>query len=283
MDDASFIRYLSSKKSVDDRSLNSRVWEGLLSRVKRHPRVLEIGGGIGTMIQRVAEEGRLSPASWTMIDAQPALVETARTRVGRDAPFPAELVVSELDAFLRGNGGKGAGPFDLVVANAFLDLVDTRTTLPRLLPLVERGGLFYFSINFDGLTSLEPEIDRAVDELIIDTYHRTMDERMTGGVPSGDSRCGRHLLTLLPQSGYEILEAGASDWIVHPAGSGYQADEAYFLGCILTFFEESLAGRPEIAANDLSDWLSLRRAQLARGELVFMAHQVDILAARPKG
>ena len=286
MDSASFIRYLAAKRSVDDRALNRRVWDAMLAAVGdppagaqpgggHGPRVLELGGGIGTMIDRVAEEGRLLPASWTMIDEQPALIARARERLGKAPPFPLELIAIGLDAYLAAP----FRPFDLVMANAFLDLLDPPRVLPRMTALCRPGGLFLFSITFDGFTAFEPEIDRDLDTRITELYHRTMDERISGGKRSGDSRCGRHLLSLLPQCGCTIMAAGSSDWIVYPSSGQYAADERFFLGCILGFFEESLSARPEMDRPTLHTWLRTRREQLARAELVFMAHQLDVLAS----
>ena len=69
MTEASFIRYLAAKRTVDDRALNRRVWDAMVSAAGGgSPRVLEIGGGIGTMIQRVIDDGRLAPRSWTLME-----------------------------------------------------------------------------------------------------------------------------------------------------------------------------------------------------------------------
>ena len=72
--------------------------------------------------------------------------------------------------------------------------------------------------------------------------------------------------------------AGASDWVVHSINGKYPADEKYFLFFILHFFEESLTGHKELDGNAFADWLSKRRAQIERGELVYIAHQMDFLA-----
>jgi hypothetical protein len=276
MEEKAFIRYLASKKSVDDRSLNRRVWNAMIERLgKLAPRVLELGGGIGTMVERAAGDPLLNPRSWTLVDSQPRLVDEARRRCAGKVPFALELLAADVHDFIA----TSRDAFDLVIANAFLDLFDPPGLLPLIRPCALPGGCFLFSITFDGLTAWEPEIDPSLDAKIIDLYHRTMDERLVGGKPSGDSRCGRHLLTLLPRCGYRILEAGSSDWLVIPRDGGYPADERYFLECMLGFFEESLAGRPELDGRELSRWLEARRAQLAAGELVFMAHQLDVLAA----
>ncbi|MGQ0601957.1 MAG: hypothetical protein ACT4QE_09710, partial [Anaerolineales bacterium] len=54
----SFERYLTAKKTVDDRALNAHVWETLARALPAGPvRVLEVGCGIGAMVERVLERG----------------------------------------------------------------------------------------------------------------------------------------------------------------------------------------------------------------------------------
>jgi len=163
-------------------------------------------------------------------------------------------------------------PADLLIAHAFLDLLPMPESMPKLLSLTK--DLAWLTINFDGVTSLEPVIDTALDQQIERLYHATMDARPTGG----DSRAGRHLFSHLRMAGANVLAAGASDWVVHSVNGKYPADEAYFLHFILHFFEESLTGHAELDAADFINWLKERRAQVERGELVYIAHQVDFLA-----
>jgi hypothetical protein len=127
------------------------------------------------------------------------------------------------------------------------------------------------------VTIFEPPVDPQFEAQVEALYHRSMDERLTGGVPSGDSRTGRHLFTYLRQVGAEILAAGASDWVVYPRAGGYPVDEAYFLDFILHFFESSLASHPQLDQSRFARWLVARRAQVAAGELVYIVHQMDFL------
>jgi len=144
-------------------------------------------------------------------------------------------------------------------------------SLPKLLSLTKE--LAWLTINFDGVTSLEPIVDAKLDAKIEGLYHETMDTRATGG----DSKSGRHLFGHLRDAGVEIVAAGASDWVVYARDGKYPDDEEYFLHFILHFFEESLAGSAELDAVAFADWMKKRRVQIEHGELVYIAHQMDFL------
>ncbi|WP_374687732.1 class I SAM-dependent methyltransferase [Promineifilum sp.] len=273
----SFTRYLAAKRTVDDRALNDHVWRTLRAALPAGPPdILEVGAGAGAMVERLAERGLLDAGGrYTAIDADPANVEEmARRLPARSLPVALELEAIDLYDFARRERGRRA--WDLLVAHAVLDLLDAPRALPALFALLRPGGLFYFSINFDGLTILEPPVDPAFDEQVVALYHQTMDERRVSGRPSGDSRSGRRLLSQLPAAGGTILAAGSSDWVVLPRDGRYPADEAYFLHHLLHFFEHSLTGRPELDAARLAGWLARRHAQVEAAELIFIAHQLDI-------
>ena len=70
-----FIRYLAAKKGLDDRSLNRHVWDTLAQTLRDRPesaplRVLEVGCGIGTMVERLLDRGLLTRAAYTGIDGE---------------------------------------------------------------------------------------------------------------------------------------------------------------------------------------------------------------------
>ena len=294
----SFQRYLAAKKSLDDRSLNRRVWNTLIKEVKQKEpplRILEIGAGIGAMIERVVEWDLLSNASYSAIDWHPQNLQFANNRLAQwanqrglifeqvsedrlllHAPGThIEVEFKPIDFYDIDKGLNTGCRYDLVIAHAFLDLVDISHALPVLFDMIDAGGLFYFSINFDGLTILEPPFDREFDELLLRIYHRNMDERRIDGKPSGDSRAGRHLFAQIRQLGVDILEIGASDWVVYPRSGLYLDDEAYFLHFIIHTIHSSLDGNSQINREDLQHWVDKRHQQIERGELVYIAHQLD--------
>lgn len=245
------------------------------------------------MIERMLDEGLLDSAIYVAVDQMEENRIHARKRMrawaanhcmifvehsvdrweisGRDKRI--EIVFKNEDFFDLASGEKGR--FDLIIANAFLDLVDIQLTLPMMAGLLEKGGLFYFTINFDGLTVLEPAIDEELDELILRQYHKTMDERMVEGKRSGDSRAGRHLFTCLKEAGMQILDAGSSDWVVFAGPNGYRPDETYFLHFIIDNIGQALQDCPELDSGRLNDWISRRHNQVDNNELVYIAHQID--------
>ncbi len=303
--DYTFERYLAAKKSVDDRALNAHVWQALAQQLgeANEPaaplRILEIGAGIGTMVERMLERGIFTYAEYDAIDAEPANIAAARARLKvwasthAGVAVPADkqiriwtdlgerrtdLSLEACDAFDYLQRPAIASRYDLVVAHAFLDLVDTAHVLPLLHAALKPGGLLYATINFDGVTSFEPSVDPALDAQIERLYHASMDERVTDGRPSGDSRTGRHLIPHLNQAGFDVLAAGASDWVVHGRNSRYPDDEAYFLHFIVNTVDGALAGHAGLDDEDFAAWVEARHAQIERGELVYIAHQLDMLA-----
>jgi hypothetical protein len=151
--------------------------------------------------------------------------------------------------------------------------------LPGLLGLLEAGGVYWFTINFDGESIFQP--DHPCDDDVLGAYHRTMDARVRYGQPAGESRTGRHLFRHLRAAGAPPLSAGSSDWVVHAGPDGsYPDDEACFLDNILQTIQDACADGT--APAHLADWLAARRLQLAGGELIYIAHQIDVAGRSPR-
>jgi hypothetical protein len=91
------------------------------------------------------------------------------------------------------------------------------------------------------------------------------------------------LLQEIPRSGARLLGAGSSDWVVLPSGDGrrYPDDEGYFLHHILHTVAAALCGSTAIDAAAFAGWLYARRAEIDRGELVYMTHQLDVFGRAP--
>ena len=298
-----YSHYLLCKRTVDDRALNRHVLERLrqeLASPGREPlSVLEIGGGLGTMVARLVDWHLVKRAEYLLVDVDAQLIADARAWLAAwakarglacaaepravriqgetDIDVTVRFVHAEIGDFLGDSANLPRA--HLLVANAFLDLVDVPAILPRLLGLLDDNGLAWFTLNFDGETILEP--GHPDDTLFMRVYHRSMDGRVRHGRPAGDSRSGRHLFAHLRQAGASLLAAGASDWVVHAESTGYPDAEAEFLHQILDTIVTELGRHPEIPSDALAAWADLRRQQIDRRELVYIAHQLDVLGRGP--
>jgi SAM-dependent methyltransferase len=291
-----YARYLAAKATVDDRALNRHV----LAELRRltpagAPRVLEVGAGLGTMVARLTDWAAVVAGEYILLDADRQLLDCSRRwlrdwaaarglrcdtlpdglRVG---DLRVRLLHAELGSYLENAHSASA---DVLIANAILDLVDVPAVLPGLLRLLIPGGAYWFTINYDGESIFEP--GHPHDDQIMQAYHRDMDERFRFGRPAGESRTGRHLFHHLRAAGAPAMAAGSSDWVVHAGPDGtYAGDEAYFLRSILNTIQNALRNRQDrVEPADLADWLAERGRQLAAGELVYIAHQLDFVGRSP--
>ena len=291
-----YARYLAAKTTVDDRALNRHV----LAELRRlmpagAPRILEVGAGLGTMVARLMDWGAVGAGEYILLDADRQLLGSSRrwlrdwaaARGLRCDPLPdglqlgdlrVRLVHAELGSYLEAADGARA---DVLIANAVLDLVEVSALLPDLLRLLVPGGVYWLTINYDGESIFAPSHPH--DDRVMRAYHRDMDERIRYGRPAGESRTGRRLFHYLRDAGAPALAAGSSDWVVHPAADGsYPADEAYFLHSILSTIRDALRNRQDqVEPAELAGWLAERGRQLAAGELVYIAHQLDFAGRSP--
>jgi SAM-dependent methyltransferase len=291
-----YARYLAAKTTVDDRALNRHV----LAELRRltpagAPRVLEVGAGLGTMVARLLDWGVVDAGEYILLDTERELLDQSRrwlcdwaaARGLRSDPLPdglqmgnlrVRLVHAELGSYVEAAHGALA---DVLIANAVLDLVDVPAILPGLLRLLVPGGVYWFTINYDGMSIFMP--DHPLDDQVMQAYHRDMDERVRYGRPAGESRTGRHLFHYLRAAGAPALAAGSSDWVVSAGPDGnYPGDEAYFLRSILSTIKNALRSRHDrVEPADLDNWLAVRGRQLAAGELVYIAHQLDFAGRSP--
>jgi hypothetical protein len=284
--DYSFPHYLLSKRTVDDRALNKDVLHALQFHLTSEPvSIIEVG---------LVDWHILCTGEYVLVDEMAENIAYARDwipqwateaglaveRVGHnqlhlcsyDRDIRVRLEHADVFDFILRN----EKPADVLIAHAFLDLLPMPESLEKL--LLQTKGLAWLTINFDGVSTFQPEIDAHLDTSMERLYHASMDNRVTGG----DSRTGRKLFNYLRKAGTEILAAGASDWVVYANAREYPADEKYFLQFILHFFEEALEDCEELDPLVLQGWLARRHEQIECGELVYIAHQMDFLV-RKKG
>jgi SAM-dependent methyltransferase len=261
----SYPRYLEAKRSVDDRALNRGVLQSvrgsLATRGAAPLRVLEIGGGTGSMVRRLAAWDVLKNTDYTLVDRD----EESLAALPPQAPegFALRPIHSDITEFLKATDEH----FDLVIAHAVLDLIDLEEFLPLLWSRCAAGARYWFTINFDGESVFMPK--RPQDAAIWQAYHESMNRR------PGSCHAGRKLFEQLPGSGARIEAAGSSDWVVHANDGVYKQDEAYFLHHIVYTIDNELRRTPPVDSSEFARWIVERHEQIDRGEMVYIAHQLD--------
>ncbi|WP_136686538.1 class I SAM-dependent methyltransferase [Halorhabdus amylolytica] len=275
-------RYLEAKRSLDDRSRSPRVRERLLSALPSEPRILDVGCGTGTMVPGLLEWG-IDTGTYRGVDGDAGVIDFARDvrpaelrRAGHGVTVcDRGFSVEDLSVTYETGDALGtlerAEDVDLIVAQAFADLVSISELLAGVESALAPGGLAYLPITFDGGTIFQP--DHPVDEEVEAAYHAAIDAE-----PGRDVHAGRHLADASRRADGDLLAMAASDWVLRPRDGIYPADEAYFLDAILGFVQTALSDGT-VAEGD--DWLAARRQQLADGRLTYIAHQYDLLYRGP--
>lgn len=293
-----FAEFLTAKRTVEDRALNSAVFERFASELgacsgSDPVRIVEIGAGTGSMIARLAEWNALpSTVSYRAVDIDADTIDTAHQQLPEQLTAAGYTVDRTTDGLIasRQEGGTDqrlelsfevddgfsiTDEADAVIASAVLDLVDLDPTLQDLKGILNDGGLLYAPITFNGRTSFTPvdPFDGKIERL----YHRHMDEVRE---QPGSSRAGQQLVTALPAAGYRVLDAGGSDWVIRPVDGAYPAAESTVLRHLLATIDNALTDYPPevLSPRTRTEWIETRTEQLQRGDLTLVAHHLDVLA-----
>lgn len=272
--------YLGAKKEVDQRSLNLRVWNRFIQELEKgfHPtKILDLGAGNGSFLERLLKHTELRDFEYVPLDADRELLDnllhTQDQELLRRRGIRIRPIQARIETFLEQHNQS----WDLLISNAFFDLINLDQWGPSLFSLVQPGGLFYSTLLFDGVTTFLPPLDPKTDLLVEEMYHQSMQGRGQSG-----SRAGRTLLAKLLSSDLTVLEAGPSDWVIYAHQGSYTEGEQQLLEAILDFhqsvFEEN-GSDPELQ-RVFPEWIYQRRAQLIKGELVLLTHQWDLLAKK---
>lgn len=301
-----FQRYLAAKRSVDDRALNRRVLDRLADEVATHDsdrlRVVEVGAGVGATVERLLGADWLPDSvEYVAVDLRESNRAVARQRLPERAAAMGYAVRERDDESLvltRGqrrvvlqfavddvfeylaDADADAEALDLVVAQAFADLVDPAKALAAFRDALAPGGLVYLPITFDAETAFETVgepgsgasgIDPEFENRLLDRFHAHLDE-------AGESRAGRRLVALASgRDDSELVAVGGSDWVVRPRDGAYPADEAYFLRCVVDMIGGAVRDDDRLDSSRVDNWVERRKTHVSAGELVYVAHQLDLL------
>ena len=295
-----FTKYLEAKFGIDSHSINVRVREALQRRVEDREllEVLDVGCGTGASLRRLAEI-TTGVVDYTGLDSAAnnrtsANEATKFWAIGEGyelAPRHDETVASREDRSLTYRFATGdlfdppesivGGSFDLVTAHALLDVLPLSAAVVALRSRLSPGGLLYSAINYDGRTTLVPSLHtkemNEFEELLLQTYDRSMDQRVVNGLKVGGSRTGTRLFDVLKSNGFSIAAFGASDWSICPVEGAYQSGERLCIESIIRMIGAEGERHSVTAVPALANWFAERIGHLSSGTLGLIVHQTDIL------
>ncbi|GAA0213913.1 class I SAM-dependent methyltransferase [Halobaculum roseum] len=252
-------------------------------------RVLEAGAGTCGLLRRLLSDGALPTGEWVAVDTDGRVLSAGRDRLraeAREAGYGVETEGSELrldrpdgDATLRVRLAVGdarevaadrGGDFDGVVARSFADLLAPDDVL-ALLRAAAPDGWYHLPLTFDGETRFSPS--HPADDAVIEAFHGTMRNR---------GRAATLLSERFREAGSPPAVDARADWVVEGDGTGgYPADEATFLRVVLDTVVASVEESGAVPDRTLADWRETREAQLARGELRYVAENRDLFGRVP--
>lgn len=295
--DIGFAEYLQAKFPLDERSLNPQVRALLVHSLQGRPEIrgLDLGTGTGAMLRRLIEWELTDSLVLTGLDLQPELLDQVGTilenllgdrgfSVLREPPAwraerAGQLVVLHLHASKLADFQAAPSGFDLITAQAFMDIVPLEDTLRQVKGWLKPGGLFYATLNYDGGTHLFPSFrDEAFEARLLENYDQSMERRRVDGKPTGGSRSGARLHASLLACGFVLLGYGSSDWNMTPERGGYRDQDTICLQAILECIRKEGAENGGFGDLELNHWFLDRLGAIHSGHLGLIAHQLDFLA-----
>jgi len=277
-----YVKYLDVKKNIDDRSLNITVWDRFTNwilsqnQLDSSLKVLEIGAGIGTMIERLLDASLLKYCHYIALEPESSFKNAAKLRLmtwagaqgasfeikpegswqlhGMELDVTIEWVKAEADKIDQLFANEN---FDLILSHAVIDLLPVPEIMPKILNKLKQDSCFYFSVNFSGETKFLPSDESDAD--IANNYHKDMDARFPG-LDWQPSRTGEALPIWLENYGCKKVIRGKSDWNL--GSKNHDAEDALFIENILDTIQKALKDMP-----GLNVWLAKRYRQLEQEQL----------------
>jgi SAM-dependent methyltransferase len=305
-----FPAYLEAKFAIDSASLNASLYARFRNHLRNtvDPRVLDLGTGTGAMLRRILELELPGQVQLVGLDQEQQNLAAGVDRIeqalldrgyrignnrqsGEVRSILGKKVGSEIRIeFLRGDlldtGTTGKlEPFDCITAHAFMDLMPLKRTVAVIRGLLKADGVFYSTLNYDGLTVLLPEYeDEGFEGRLLRIYNRSMEHRRNRGRKTGGALSGRRLYRSLLEGGFAILGVGSSDWNVFPSGAANDEEQKLFLTAILSMIEvearrhNASGADPNVDAKLLAKWYADRLEEVQNHSLSLIVHQLDLFA-----
>ena len=295
--------YLESKIKIDYRSLNRTVFNTFKTLIRRekNPVILDIGTGTGLMIRKLLQLKLVGDVMFYGLEWEKRSCEKACELIKEElsnfgfthykknnvhfaqkdhSTYRIEIIHSDFFDDKTFESLKTIG-FKCITANSFMDMVYLDSAVDQVHRLLRKNGIFYSTINYDGLTNLLPLwLDESFEGDLLSAYNFSMDTRRVNGKSTGGSRTGSRLFSAAQKRGFSIIDYGSSDWQLFPKKGRYSKDERFFLKTIIRMIYKEGTLVSSIDKRKLEEWYNTRLMQINDNLLTLITHQTDILAIK---
>lgn len=271
--DHAHVGYLEAKRAIDDAALDADLAARFREQLPDAPTLVDLGCGTGSMLGRLLEWG-ITDGTYIGIDADGDVLNAARRLRMEEARERGYEVSATADGLCIGgltvqldqadalDRLRAVESPDAIVGLSFADLVGAEPLMEAARAVATTGTQLYLPITFDDHTVFAPA--HRDDDAVVGAFHAAMRRE-------GSPDVGRRLIAVLDQDTGAVA-VRPSDWLVRPRADGYTPEAEQFLEHIIGLIEAAVPETPERAA-----WVHRRRAEVAAGELWYIAHQYDLL------
>lgn len=272
--------WLDLREPFDHAARSAALADALVARLPARPKLLDLGAGSGSLFRWLAP--RIGRAQvWTLLDADPAMIDAAFDRIADWAEFhdwpittPGRAMllhtpqgawrIEAIVADLAAVSTLPVAKHDAVVNTALCDLV-SRTWIETLVPRLKVP--FYAALMVDGRASWAPV--HSLDRAVAAAFKRDQG-RDKGFGPALGPKAPAAMADVFRDAGWQVATA-TTDWRIGPAELG-----------MLRAVIDGDAGAALLAdprrAAAFDDWRDDRLRQASRGKLRLTLGHRDLLA-----
>jgi SAM-dependent methyltransferase len=272
--------WLDLREPFDHRARSVQLADALVARLPARPKLLDLGAGSGSLFRFLAP--RIGRAQvWTLLDADPAMIDAAFDRIAGWAEFNDWPVTTPGRAMLLHTPGGAwrieaviadlaavstlpVAKHDAVVNTALCDLV-SRAWIETLVPRLKAP--FYAALMVDGRASWAPP--HPLDRAVAAAFKRDQG-RNKGFGPALGPKAPAVMIEAFKAAGWQVATA-ASDWRIGPA-------DTEMLQAVIDGDAMAATIAEERSTDRFLDWRDDRRHQASRGKLRLTLGHRDLLA-----
>jgi hypothetical protein len=257
--------WLALREPHDARARNPAVLDAVIVSLtgKNPARIVDLACGTGSTLRALAPH---VPATqnWRLVDNNLSLLARASDMT---PPAGVSFTAAPLDLQYDLEAALD-GPVDLVTISALLDLVSADWLERLVVEIVARSIPIYAALTYAGRAEISPQNSRDAAILAAVNAHQRRDKGF--GAALGPS-AAMTAIARFQSLGYAVVH-GTADWVFQPSDGEIQME-------IFSGWAAAARETGELPLQDIVEWLTFRRDEIAAGRSSITVGHIDFFAA----